>query len=92
MWRPTLTAEFAGSSAAFSESAGGSAYADPTFTIDDPAFADYTIVGVPAGPAAAATPEPATWAMLLIGFAGLGYTGYQARRRKAKRLKSGCSL
>ena len=86
------SAQFAGSSAAFSESAGGSAYADPTFTIDDPAFADYTIVGVPAGPAAAATPEPATWAMLLIGFAGLGYTGYQARRRTAKRLQSGCSL
>jgi PEP-CTERM motif len=72
-------AQFIGS-AAFSESAGGSAYADPTFAIDDPAFADYTITGVPVGPAAAAAPEPATWAMMLLGFAGLGYAKY----RKAK--------
>ncbi len=73
------SARFTGS-AAYSESAGGSAYADPTFAIDDPAFANYTIVGVPAGPAAAAAPEPATWAMMLLGFAGLGLAGY----RKAK--------
>jgi hypothetical protein len=53
--------------------------ADPTFEIDDPAFADYTIEGVPAGPAATAAPEPATWAMMLIGFAGLGYTGYRRK-------------
>jgi hypothetical protein len=59
------------------------ASADPTFEIDDPAFADYTIEGVPAGPAAAA-PEPATWAIMLIGFAGLGYAGY--RRGRAARL------
>jgi hypothetical protein len=66
----SASARFIGS-AAYSESAGGSAYADPTFAIDDPAFADYTIVGVPAGPAAAAAPEPATWAMMLLGFAHL---------------------
>jgi PEP-CTERM motif len=71
-------AQFIGS-AAYSESAGGSAYADPTFTIDDPAFADYTIVGVPVGPAVAAAPEPATWAMMLLGFAGLGYAGYRRK-------------
>jgi PEP-CTERM motif len=28
----------------------------------------------------APVPEPSTWAMLLIGFAGLGFVGYQARR------------
>jgi hypothetical protein len=56
------------------------AAADPTFEIDDPAFADYTIEGVPAGPAAAAAPEPATWAIMLIGFAGLGVFSYRRTR------------
>lgn len=27
-----------------------------------------------------AVPEPSTWAMMLIGFAGLGYAGYRKRR------------
>jgi len=27
------------------------------------------------------TPEPSTWAMMLIGFAGLGFAGYRASRR-----------
>lgn len=33
--------------------------------------------------AAGAVPEPATWAMLLIGFAGVGFAGYRGARRKA---------
>jgi hypothetical protein len=28
-------------------------------------------------------PEPSTWAMMLIGFAGLGFTGYRASRKSA---------
>ena len=28
-----------------------------------------------------AVPEPSTWAMLLLGFAGLGYAGYRGRAR-----------
>jgi hypothetical protein len=28
-----------------------------------------------------AVPEPATWAMMLIGFAGLGFTAHRGRRR-----------
>jgi hypothetical protein len=33
-----------------------------------------------------AVPEPSTWAMMLIGFAGLGYAGYwRARRSKSPR-------
>ena len=34
---------------------------------------------------AAAAPEPSTWAMLAVGFAGLGFVGYRgARRREAR--------
>jgi hypothetical protein len=29
----------------------------------------------------AAVPEPATWAMMLAGFAGLGLAGYRGARR-----------
>jgi hypothetical protein len=32
----------------------------------------------------ATVPEPSTWAMMLLGFAGLGFAGYQASRRVAK--------
>ena len=28
-------------------------------------------------------PEPATWAMLMLGFAGLGFAGYRASRNTA---------
>jgi hypothetical protein len=52
------------------------------------------IVGPPAPPPAtqfnasfslsgSPVPEPSTWAMLLLGFAGLGYAGYRASRRAA---------
>ena len=30
---------------------------------------------------AASVPEPSTWAMMLIAFAGLGFAGYRSRRR-----------
>lgn len=44
-----------------------------------PSVGDQLIVDVTfAGPSA---PDPATWAMMLVGFAGLGYAGY--RRRQA---------
>jgi hypothetical protein len=59
-----------------------SASADPTFTIDDPAFSSaFQIVGVPNDPAPPITgevPEPATWAMMI----GFGLTGQIMRRRK----------
>lgn len=35
--------------------------------------------GFIATPSTPAVPEPAVWAMLLLGFAGLGFTGYRAR-------------
>jgi phospholipase/lecithinase/hemolysin len=30
----------------------------------------------------AAVPEPSTWAMLLVGFAGLGFAGYRTARKE----------
>jgi hypothetical protein len=59
---------------------GVEAGADPVFTIDDPAFSAFRIVGVPDDPApiGGAVPEPATWALMILGF---GMTCYRMRRR-----------
>jgi hypothetical protein len=43
--------------------------------------------GVPnydsAGGLSLSTPEPSTWAMMILGFAGLGFAGYRASRKAA---------
>jgi hypothetical protein len=39
---------------------------------------DYVSAGV-----AASTPEPSTWAMMILGFTGLGFAGYRASRKAA---------
>ena len=39
------------------------------------------------GPAAAA-PEPSTWAMLVAGFAGLGFAGYRGKRKREARCEA----
>jgi hypothetical protein len=72
--------QFNSTSAAYTETAEGGASADPSFVIDEPGYSAYSIEGVPAGPAAAAAPEPATWAMMLIGCVGLGVAGWRASR------------
>ena len=40
-------------------------------------------VGVFEGSGVSGVPEPSTWAMMLAGFAFLGYAGYRARRSAA---------
>jgi hypothetical protein len=40
------------------------------------AFAGLEENGIPIG-----TPEPATWVMMALGFAGLGLAGYRASRK-----------
>ena len=34
-------------------------------------------------PVTVSVPEPSTWAMMLLGFAGLGFAGYRSTRRRA---------
>ncbi len=36
-----------------------------------------------AGGVSASTPEPSTWAMMLLGFTGLGFAGYRTARKTA---------
>lgn len=61
-----------------------SAYVDPYFSID-PSNADagaYSIlvspgIGNSPSPGVLGSPEPSTWAMMLLGFAGLSFAGYR---------------
>jgi hypothetical protein len=53
---------------------------DPMFvSLEDSYGAWRTVTGGEAI-GVAAVPEPSTWAMMLAGFAGLGYVGFRARR------------
>ncbi len=58
------------------------AQVDPIFTIDPAFAADYSIVlsdGI--GSSVAAVPEPSTWAMMILGFAGVGFMAYRRSRK-----------
>jgi hypothetical protein len=57
---------------------------DPVFTLPAPYDNEYTILFSPGILNMAGVPEPSTWAMLLLGFAGLGFAGYRSSRRSAK--------
>ena len=55
-------------------SGGISAGGTDVFSLEAPAALNGGVIG---------TPEPATWAMMLLGFAGLGFAGYRSARKTA---------
>jgi hypothetical protein len=68
-----------------------SAFVDPQFIVggDDPSaysleFSD----GIGKGPISGGVPEPSTWAMMLLGVAGLGFAGL--RRKEKTRTVGAC--
>ncbi|MBR0995223.1 PEP-CTERM sorting domain-containing protein [Bradyrhizobium japonicum] len=62
------------------------AQVDPVFKID-PSFADAAsysfIMSDSIGNTISAVPEPSTWAMMLLGFVGIGATTFQRRKSTA---------
>ena len=67
--------------------ASGSGFADPYFfiPITDPNASDYTILtsdGIGNSPVPE-VPEPSTWAMMLLGLAGIAFGGYRTSRKVA---------
>ena len=58
---------------------------DPMLSIDTNLAADYQLIFSPGiGNGVSAVPEPSTWAMMLLGFVGVGAMTY--RRRKSAML------
>jgi PEP-CTERM motif len=77
----------AGAGQAFVGSPAGTyvAFEDLTFPNSDFNYFDQTFVFTTVGsvPAVASVPEPTTWAMLLLGFAGVGFMAYRRRSQLA---------
>ena len=73
------------SSAQRSGTASLSAFVDPTFTIDSPNPDLFQIVfseGITNSPTSA-VPEPSTWAMMILGFVGVGFMAYRGKSKLA---------
>jgi phospholipase/lecithinase/hemolysin len=66
---------------------GGSACSDPdSYLFWDqvhPTAAAHLIIGTEAANLVLGLPEPSTWAMMLTGFAALGFAGFRRRREQA---------
>jgi hypothetical protein len=52
-------------------------------TGDAPAIGDQLILDVTTGAVASAVPEPSTWAMMILGFAGVGFMAYRRKSTPA---------
>jgi hypothetical protein len=52
--------------------------ASPSFGSNDPMIDGISFVGT------SGVPEPSTWAMMLVGFAGLAFAGYRASRKSVE--------
>ena len=59
------------------DSGSADVFVDPTFALTGQYASLYHFEGLPDGAVAGGVPEPSTWAMLLIGFAGLGLAGFR---------------
>jgi PEP-CTERM motif len=59
------------------DSGSADAYVDPTFALSGQYASLYHFEGLPDVASTGSVPEPSTWALALIGFAGLGYAGYR---------------
>ena len=59
------------------DSGSTDAFVDPTFALTGQYASLYHFEGLPDAALAGGVPELSTWAMLLIGFAGLGLAGYR---------------
>jgi PEP-CTERM motif len=64
----------------FQVTPGGASASVETIITVDPAYADEFQIQFSPG---VATPEPSTWAMMLLGFAGLGFAFRRQSRRRA---------
>jgi hypothetical protein len=53
------------------------AYVVPTFALSGQYASLYHFEGLPDSALTGGVPEPSTWALALIGFAGLGLAGYR---------------
>jgi PEP-CTERM motif len=58
-------------------------FLDTDLPVDGPILADGTLITDPPVPGTSAIPEPTTWAMMLIGFGGLGLAGWRTRQKAA---------
>jgi hypothetical protein len=78
-----VTADTSGDDGAFSASADPYIYIDPAFLAANPEYYVVVSAGIDNAPLPA-VPEVSTWALMALGFAGLGLAGW---RRRAERLR-----